>query len=156
MGLFCPPIALALLLQARPRLTKGVLVTQVVVSVIYTMQFLYGWLRKTARLPQNAETVQRLIQPFTFTFSAISSLRYNITRSKREALCRPTFVGLAGNALGRLRLIGREQDDATLSATSTPFSFFGGEHLQVKTDERIFHGAVVDIVAAGAPAGGPL
>ena len=43
VGLFCLPVALALLLQGRPRLTKGVLVTQVIVSVIYTMQFLYGW-----------------------------------------------------------------------------------------------------------------
>lgn len=43
VGLFCLPIALALLLQGHPRLTKGIFLTQVVVSVIYTMQFLSGW-----------------------------------------------------------------------------------------------------------------
>ena len=34
---------LALLLQDRPRLTCGVLAVQVMVSVVYTWQYLHGW-----------------------------------------------------------------------------------------------------------------
>ena len=37
------PVALALLLQDRPRLTCGVLAVQVMVSVVYTWQYLHGW-----------------------------------------------------------------------------------------------------------------
>ena len=33
----------ALLLQDRPRLTCGVLAVQVMVSVVYTWQYLHGW-----------------------------------------------------------------------------------------------------------------
>ena len=36
-------LALALLLQDRPRLTCGVLAVQVMVSVVYTWQYLHGW-----------------------------------------------------------------------------------------------------------------
>ena len=43
VGLFCLPVALALLLQDRPRLTCGVLAVQVMVSVVYTWQYLHGW-----------------------------------------------------------------------------------------------------------------
>ena len=43
VGLFCLPVALALLLQERPRLTCGVLAVQVMVSVVYTWQYLHGW-----------------------------------------------------------------------------------------------------------------
>ena len=43
VGLFCLPVALALLLQDRPRLTCGALAVQVMVSVVYTWQYLHGW-----------------------------------------------------------------------------------------------------------------
>ena len=43
VGLFCLPVALALLLQDRPRLTCGVLAVQVMVSVVYAWQYLHGW-----------------------------------------------------------------------------------------------------------------
>ena len=43
VGLFCLPVALALLLQDCPRLTCGVLAVQVMVSVVYTWQYLHGW-----------------------------------------------------------------------------------------------------------------
>ena len=43
VGLFCLPVALALLLQDRPRLTCGALAVQVRVSVVYTWQYLHGW-----------------------------------------------------------------------------------------------------------------
>ena len=43
VGLFCLPVALALLLQDRLRLTCGVLAVQVMVSVVYTWQYLHGW-----------------------------------------------------------------------------------------------------------------
>ena len=36
-------LALALLLQDRPRLTCGVLAVLVMVSVVYTWQYLHGW-----------------------------------------------------------------------------------------------------------------
>ena len=56
-------------------------------------------------------------------------------------------VGLY-NALGQgLRLVGGEQDDVHLIGHVDAVFLLGGEHLQVN-DERIFHGAVVDIVAA--------
>ena len=43
VGLFCLPVALALLLNDHPRLTRVVLAVQIVMSAAYTWQYLHGW-----------------------------------------------------------------------------------------------------------------
>lgn len=43
VGLFCLPVALALLLQDRPGLTRAVIAVQAALSVVYTWQYLHGW-----------------------------------------------------------------------------------------------------------------
>lgn len=122
VGLFCLPVALALLLQGRPRLTKGVLVTQG-----YRKRYLHNaisirlaYLLKNCLSPKYGDR--------QFFDSAISyffcSAPCSMMSPKDSALYRPTLLAWRAMRSGRGLLSSVESNTMwTLSATSTPFSF---------------------------------